>query len=104
MVVTTLGLLRTVRLLTPSQSTLLRWMSYYVAKFALAHGVKRYGATRLYRRVAESSGRLTSSPEQRLAFLGALKGAIRAPSRGYALLMQYDQLLWRWLQEQSTTR
>lgn len=74
----------------------IRWAPYYLAKYTLMRTVKHYGVPRLYRRAVEATRR-TVSDGQREPFLHALKGAIRAPSAGYAKLIEFDKLLWQWI-------
>ena len=78
-----------------------RWIPYYLAKFAIVRGVKQYGAVRLYRRAVELQrrGPAVAAPKQQQAFLGALKFAIRAPASAHGVLLEYDQMLWQWLQQ-----
>jgi hypothetical protein len=73
---------------------LVRWLPYYVAKFALMRSVRYYGAARLYRRACEATGKSRHAQD----FREALKAVIRAPAKGYAALLHYDQQLWQWLQ------
>ena len=77
-----------------------RWVPYYVAKFAIVRSVRQLGAFRLYRRAVEVQRRGPVAPtHQKEAFLNALKFAIRSPASAHALLLKYDQMLWQWLQQ-----
>lgn len=96
------GLSRKLALHAPAaRRAAVRWVPYYVAKFAIVRSVRQYGAFRLYRRAVEMQrlglGFVTSK-QQREA-LNALKFAIRTPASAHALLLKYDRLLWQWLQQ-----
>ena len=74
-----------------------RWLPYYVAKYAIIRSTRQYGAFRLYRRAVEGSASSAASDAQRRAFLNAIKAAMRAPSRCHALATDFQQQLWQWL-------
>lgn len=40
---------------------------------------------------------MTSTHEERRAFLAAIKGAIRAPAKTRVLIKEYERQLWQWL-------